>query len=195
MESAIFPLHAVLFPRARLQLQIFEPRYVDMVKHCINQETGFVISYIEAGEEVLQRDRSAVFSDIGCYAQIVDWQRLDNGLLGIEIEGHNVVSIERFEQHLDGLYTGHLDCWPVKGHVSIPEGCRGLVEWLQGMTLHQHHQLPCDWSCAEQVSYRLAQILPISLQQKQHILETYSAAERLELMQNWLLATEQAFNA
>ena len=34
-ELPLFPLSAVLLPGGRLPLQIFEPRYLDLVSHCM----------------------------------------------------------------------------------------------------------------------------------------------------------------
>ena len=46
MENVpIFPLPLVLLPATRLPLQIFELRYRRMVKECLANETGFVITY------------------------------------------------------------------------------------------------------------------------------------------------------
>ena len=42
-EIPLFPLPMVLFPGGKLPLQIFEPRYLDMVKNCMREEIGFEI--------------------------------------------------------------------------------------------------------------------------------------------------------
>ena len=40
-ELPLFPLNTVLFPGGPLPLRIFEQRYVDMVRHCMRQQSGF----------------------------------------------------------------------------------------------------------------------------------------------------------
>jgi len=42
-ELPIFPLTVNVLPGGYLPLQIFEPRYLDMVKSCMSQETGFCV--------------------------------------------------------------------------------------------------------------------------------------------------------
>ena len=37
----LFPLNSVLFPKGRIALQIFESRYVDMVRQCMKDGSGF----------------------------------------------------------------------------------------------------------------------------------------------------------
>ena len=40
----VFPLGLVVLPGTIQTLQIFEPRYLSMVKDCMNSESGFVIT-------------------------------------------------------------------------------------------------------------------------------------------------------
>ena len=54
MEIPVFPLSSVLFPTGRLPLQIFEQRYLDLVRDCLKQDTGFGMVWITEGEEVAQ---------------------------------------------------------------------------------------------------------------------------------------------
>ena len=42
-ETALFPLSINVLPGAYLPLQIFEPRYIDMVKDCLGKEKGFCV--------------------------------------------------------------------------------------------------------------------------------------------------------
>ena len=51
-ELPLFPLHAVLFPYERLQLHVFEPRYCEMVKRCIEFDAPFGVVLIRNGEEI-----------------------------------------------------------------------------------------------------------------------------------------------
>ena len=52
MRLDLFPLHTVLFPRMRLPLHIFEPRYRVMIRACIDGERPFGVTLIHSGEEV-----------------------------------------------------------------------------------------------------------------------------------------------
>ena len=40
----VFPLGLVVLPGTIQSLQIFEPRYIDMVKSCMKDSSGFVIT-------------------------------------------------------------------------------------------------------------------------------------------------------
>ena len=52
MKHALFPLNTIVFPGGILPLQIFEQRYLTLIKDCMKQETGFVIFLIIEGKEV-----------------------------------------------------------------------------------------------------------------------------------------------
>ena len=82
---ALFPLSTVLFPGCRLDLQLFEARYLDMLGRCLKQGCGFGVVGIFQGQEA---GRPAdQFAQVGCEALIRDWQQRPNGLLGIRVEG------------------------------------------------------------------------------------------------------------
>lgn len=78
-------LSSTVLPGGRIPLQLFEPRYLDMLARCLREQQGFVVVLLREGQEV---DSQAAFYDIGTYVQITDFQQLDNGLLGITAEGY-----------------------------------------------------------------------------------------------------------
>jgi len=86
-EIPLFPLRSVLFPRGKLSLQIFEKRYIDMVANSLRDGSGFGVILLKEGEEVMKPGRSQQLYAIGTYARIIDWDQLENGLLGITVEG------------------------------------------------------------------------------------------------------------
>ena len=87
-ELPLFPLSAVLLPHGRMPLQIFEQRYLDLVRETLRSDSQFGVVWIRQGSEVAQRGRAAPeLGDYGTSARIVDWDQRPNGLLGITIEG------------------------------------------------------------------------------------------------------------
>ena len=80
----LFPMNTVLFPGGTLPLKIFEARYLDMVSMCLRSRQQFGVCLISSGKEV---GGSAECYEIGTLAKIVDWDRRDDGLLEIVVEG------------------------------------------------------------------------------------------------------------
>ena len=86
-EIPLFPLRVVMFPGGRFDLQIFEKRYIDLIRHCLRKGSGFGICLLKAGEEIFQENLEQTIHSSGTYSKIVDWDQLENGLLGITVEG------------------------------------------------------------------------------------------------------------
>ena len=102
-QIPLFPLRVVMFPGGRLDLQIFERRYIDLVSHCMRTSTGFGVCLLKEGEEVIQEGIDQTIHRTGTYSNIIDWDQLENGLLGITVEGSTKFNIE--------------DCWQIDSGV------------------------------------------------------------------------------
>jgi len=77
MHVPLFPLNSLALPRGRIPLQLFEPRYIDMLSRCLKEDRGFVVVLIRDGEET---GPVARFYDIGTYVRIIDFRQPENGL-------------------------------------------------------------------------------------------------------------------
>jgi len=73
----LFPLNAVLFPGAVLNLHVFEPRYKQMISECLDAGESFGVALIADGAEAGDPDVQP--HNIGSIAEIVDVQRLPFG--------------------------------------------------------------------------------------------------------------------
>lgn len=67
MELRLFPLHTVLFPGMALPLNVFEPRYLQLVDECTRDDEPFGVALIQEGPEV---GGFAVPYDVGTTARI-----------------------------------------------------------------------------------------------------------------------------
>ena len=76
IEIPLFPLSGVLLPGGKVPLQIFEQRYMDLVRESMKSGEPFGIVWIRRGAEVAERGRaSPELGDWGTFARIVDWDR------------------------------------------------------------------------------------------------------------------------
>jgi Lon protease-like protein len=92
-ELPMFPLQTVLLPSAVLPLQIFEPRYRVMIRHCIDGDRTFGVALIERGSEVGGGDER---SSSGTLAQIVGANELPDGRWYVVVVGTQRLRIERW---------------------------------------------------------------------------------------------------
>lgn len=73
----LFPLNAVLFPGAVLNLHVFEPRYKQMIGECLETGEGFGVVLIRDGSEA--GDPAVEPHQIGSIAEIVEVTQLPFG--------------------------------------------------------------------------------------------------------------------
>jgi len=190
MNVPLFPLNSVVLPKGRIPLQLFEPRYIDMLTRCLKEDRGFVIVLLREGGETF---RGAAFYDIGTYVRIIDFQQLDNGLLGITVEGESKVSVVRSWQQEDGLNLGDVECLMSEAESDIPERYHELPSVLKALFRHpviKDLGMEVDYDDARQVGWRLTELLPLDKQEKQRLAELQDPLERLDRLQNLLEALE-----
>ncbi len=181
-ELPLFPLHAVLFPGGPLPLKIFEPRYLDMVSRCLREQSGFVVVLVREGEE----SESAVsFAATGTEAMIVDFDRLEGGLLGISCIGRERVRVVEAWREPDGLNRGRVLDMVADPIVAMPEDLAWLGEVVRQVMpeagdTYRHVERRED---AAWIGNRLAEMLPLSLADQQLLLELTDPLERLAALE------------
>lgn len=74
MRLRLFPLNAVLFPGAVLNLHVFEPRYKQMIHECMGEGVGFGVVLIREGREA--GDPSVEPHQVGSVAEILEITQL-----------------------------------------------------------------------------------------------------------------------
>lgn len=99
MQLGLFPLPLFLLPGGITKLRIFEPRYVRLVKESMANNQGFVLAMKEGDE----------LCPYGTHVDIIDFETLPDGLLGITIRGTSRVKISSPFQQKDGLWVADVD--------------------------------------------------------------------------------------
>ncbi|MEE4661110.1 MAG: LON peptidase substrate-binding domain-containing protein [Halieaceae bacterium] len=174
MEIPLFPLSSVLFPKGRIPLQIFEQRYLDLVRGCMRENTGFGLAWIAQGAEVAHPGVGQPnLGEWGCYARIVDWDQLPNGLLGITIEGGERFRLTGARAEPNQLVMGDVDMEPLREPAPMRDEWQSMLDVLKSLEQHPHVQrlgLKPDHANAWEVGAVLAQLLPVDERIKYHLL-------------------------
>lgn len=76
----MFPLGAVLFPHTYLPLHVFEPRYRELTRFCLENDSPFGVVLIERGSEVGGGDQRHL---VGTKAKIVQAEESPDGRFGL----------------------------------------------------------------------------------------------------------------
>ena len=192
----LFPLGTVLVPAGPLALRIFEPRYVDMVGRCMREGSGFAVVLLVEGAEA--GGGSLTTAAIGTEARIVDFDRLEDGLLGLTCVGQGRLRIVRAWREEDGLNVGEvadLEADPVQ---RVPEDCAHLPAELRRLYADLgplYERVPPSWDDATWIGNRLAELAPLEPALKQGLLEMTDPLERLRFLAPLVTLGSRAFNA
>ena len=183
-EIPLFPLGVCLFPQGQLPLRIFEPRYLAMVGNCMKQESPFGVVLIRDGQEAGQ---SATFHEIGTSAWIVDFDQLEDGMLGIDCRVGVRFRVTATRMQEDGLILGEVtaidDPGPEPAQADHHENVSGFLrQTLERDELAAYRAgIREDWSSSEWITFQTAELLPLSAESRQLLLEMDVADRMLEL--------------
>ncbi len=195
----LFPLPTLLFPGGEIALQLFEPRYLDMTKRCMRDDSGFGVVGIRAGSEVVDSNEHLMqLLDVGTHARISDWDALENGMLGIVARGDRKFRILSAEAQPDHLIVAQVEFLEPEESQTLPVAYQQLLEILNELIKHPsvaHMQLNSDLNSdlssdpgtdlssgsadATQISNLLGQLLPINMQAKYELLSCTDPLQRL----------------
>lgn len=176
----LFPLKTVLFPGARLSLQIFEARYLDMLSACLREDAGFGVVGLLQGEEVA--GSSLQFAAVGCEARIVDFERRDNGLLGITVQGQRRFIVREHSVAANHLHQATVDWLTEEAPSPLQVEHTELAAILLALAEHPSVQelgMPGVVGDQQALSYALAYLLPLEQEHKLELLTISSARARL----------------
>ncbi len=177
----IFPLRTILFPGSKLPLRIFEPRYLDMVSHCMrsNIEFGIVLS-----RKVPQPGMLETYAT-GTLATIIDWNQGDDGLLGITTLGTNKFELLTMTKQEDGLNIGEIRIAEKEDDFKAPPNFDNMINLLEAILedVDLYHERDKFFESASWVSFRFAEILPLKIEDKQKCLEFDDPILRLNFLE------------
>ena len=186
----IFPLEgALLLPHGRLPLNIFEPRYLAMVRDAM---AGPRIIGMVQPKKACQPDGHIPVYDVGCAGKIVEFSETPDGRFLISLEG---ISRFRMREELD-CDTPYRQIMPAyeefDGDVAeSPSADTPLADTDPLLNaLRQYldlRDIPADWHAIERMPgptlvTTLAMICPFRPSEKQALLEAPSYEDRTQIM-------------
>lgn len=189
MEIPLFLLNTVLHSGGRLELRVFETRYLDMVKECMRANTPFGVCLLARGEEVASpAGLPAEPHRVGTLAMIVDWEMPQLGILHLVTHGGQRFRVLETRLQADGLMRASVELLPDPPVSPIPADfarlvpmLRALIEALEAAPPKPHRFYDAAW-----VADRWAELLPLPLATRQEILELDDGVARLEAIYRFL---------
>ena len=192
-EIPVFPLAgAILLPRAKMPLNIFEPRYLAMVDAALSGERviGIIQPAGEGGVTGSPESVAAELTRVGCAGRITAYQEMDDGRLLIVLTGlaRFALSTERTGEtpyrvfRADYLeFAGDLAAGAGEDDVDREGLLTVLKKFLDG------RQATADWkqitaTGTEQLVNWLSIVSPFGPKEKQALLEAHNLKARAETL-------------
>ena len=197
----MFPLNAVLFPGVSVPLTVFEDRYRAMVHHLLRVEDPaervFGSVGIREGYEVGEHGAQSLYR-VGCRVQLTEVEGHADGTFDVVAVGLERIQLDRLDS------TGN---FPV-GHVTeMPDAVADVPESIlerARVTFTAYRAALADirsdpYSGAlprdpTYLSWTLAAVAPLPMQERQALLEAEDAGERLVLVTDLLRAELRFMN-
>lgn len=174
----IFPLGIVVYPGEGLNLHIFEPRYIQLVREC--HESGRLFGIPTVIDNRLQ--------DYGTLVRVTEISKTaESGEMDIRTEGQQVFRIlEVIREVPEKLYSGAIVNYPANRTTGNPEVMRRVLDAVR--ELHRLLKVDKDFrkGDAELTAYDLAHHVGLSLQEEYEFLNLLDERQRLEFLKRHL---------
>ena len=188
----LFPLPgALLLPNSRLPLNIFEPRYINMVEDTIatkHRLIGMIQPVrINTGKEQSENNK---YQKVGCAGRIVSFTETGDGRYLITLEGVSRFNFKNEVEHEKPYILSHID-WGLYKNDLIPfedfNGFdrNGFLEILKKYL--DSAQIASDWEVLKKAKEdvlvnSLSMLCPFEPEEKQVLLEADTIRNRLDVL-------------
>lgn len=185
-EVMLFPLSSVVLPEGKMRLRIFEPRYKRLVVEALKKDGTFGICLFDSSKA----ESGGELSTVGTLAKIIDFEHLDDGLLGISVTGLSKFRISSVRVEFDGLRFARTEAIPNWDVLNIEKEDEPLSHYL-GQVYKQFPDLGDMYEQkffddASWVSQRWLEILPLHKQQFDDLTLQYDCKATMTFIKNAL---------
>lgn len=189
-QIMLFPLSSVVLPEGKMKLRIFEPRYKRMIAECLKAGTGFGLCLVNNDAGALPHNTAS----IGTFVSIVDFETLDDGLLGITVSGIKRFKVEQVSTDFDGLRHADVTWLPTWQPKQLNEHHLFVGERLQAVykafpllgELYTH----CFFDDATWVSQRWIEVLPVTCSEFEKLALQQDCDEMLDFVEEMITVND-----
>lgn len=177
----IFPLDIVVYPGEPLNLHVFEPRYKQLIRDCIDEQKPF-------GIPVVLDKKIAELGTLMEVAEVV--KEYDNGEFDIRARGIKIFRLlEVVKDVPEKLYNGAIVNYPEnKMEQDNTDISRLIVNEVRRLytLLNVEEKFPVQKEGVPIVSYQIAHFVGLSVQQEYELLGLFAELQRLEYLRRHL---------
>ena len=186
-KLAVFPLsNFIIFPRTTVPLNIFEPRYIDLINDSMKSDK--IIGMIQP-KNTINKDSNPELHQVGCAGKITSFRETEDGRFLIELKGltrfkkiQEIETKKKYRIHYVSYDNFSQDLIDKKEEIRFSD--LGLI-FKDLKTLFEKKGFIINWKALEKQSLgetinALAMASPFTLEEKQILLE----AKNLDLRKN-----------
>jgi Lon protease-like protein len=191
----LFPLSHGVFPDGMLQLQIFEVRYLYLMKRCHQNQTPFGVAWLRSGREVQVPGEEPSLHPYGCLAHIREFEQVQPNFFRAVCQGGLRFEIESVLRGPLGVWQGQVKYLPQDPEIELPSHLQPHADRLGKVIASAQKQgvmdrLPifapfrldqCGW-----LANRYAEAIDIAPEVKQQLLSETDPLKRLEIVDKLL---------
>ena len=196
MHLPLFLLRTVLYPHMPMSLHVFEERYQEMMRDCLDNGTSFGVVAIREGQEV---GGAAVPRPVGTLARIVHVDRLPDGRMNLLITGATRFRVGRevrgkaYAQAVVEYIEETEDSVTSRDVERLAAAFRGYLTSLRRLSPGSV-EIPELPTSPEVLAYLVAATLETTLENRQALLEASDAHERMAMEMRILRHEEDLLN-
>ncbi len=171
-----------------LPLQIFEVRYLDLMKRCHQQQLPFGVAWIKEGSEVQVPGQVPLLHSVGCMAHIREFEQVRPNFYRIVCQGGLRFELHDVKPGPYGVWQGSVSYLPQDPELELPIHFQAHADRLGKVIASAQQQgvidkLPifapylldqCGW-----LANRYAEALPLTPLQKLQLLGELDPLKRL----------------
>ena len=188
-KIAIFPLSdAVFFPKTILPLNIFEDRYIQLVRDCMKGQRlfGMIQPKVKSGQtpEVYK---------VGCLGKIVSSNEISDKRFIIALSGIirfrilKELSNKKLYREFNVDYADFIDDLKVKENITKGYTDRNLLKKIKYFFNRRNYSV--KFNELEKLNFNqlistICMISPFSVEEKQKLIETIKTKEKLEVLED-----------
>lgn len=174
----IFPLEVVLFPGEQLNLHIFEPRYKQLIKECIDEKKPFGLCPVMDGK----------ITEMGTLARVTELsETYEDGKMDIKTMGIMPFKILEVVKALPGkLYQGAIVTYPNFTKTGNAFVMKKVLTNLRKVHLHLNVNKDFGKPDDELGSFDIAHHAGLSIQDEYRLLELEQEIHRQEFLNRQL---------
>lgn len=186
---SLFPLSHGIFPDGMLQLQIFEVRYLNLMKRCYQNQAPFGVAWLRAGSEVQVPGEEPSMYRYGCMAHIREFEQVQPNFFRLICQGGLRFELDSVTAGPLGVWQGLVNYLPQDPEIELPQHLQTHADRLGKVIASAQKQgdldrLPifapyhldqCGW-----LANRYAEAISIGPEEKQQLLSELDPLKRLE---------------